>query len=84
MFFNLRIYLLLYIKIYLIMDKEKLVLTSVKVHNNIFESFKIFCVRTKFSLQKLTDRSMFLYITNEDFRKQIHNQIDISYSGSIE
>jgi hypothetical protein len=65
------------------MEKEKLILTSVKVHNQIFEDFKVFCVRTKFSLQKLTDRSMYLYLTNEDFRKQLHNQIDISYTGSL-
>ena len=35
-------------------------LTSVKVDKEIFEAFKIECVKTKFSLQKLADRGMHL------------------------
>jgi hypothetical protein len=57
-------------------------LTSVKVNEELFEEFKVFCVRTKFSLQKLVDRSMHIYLTNEDFRKQIHNHTNIALSGS--
>jgi len=62
------------------MDKNKL--TSVKVKDDLFEEFKVLCVRTKFSLQKLVDRSIHLYLTNEDFRKQIHNHTDLALSGS--
>ena len=51
-------------------------LTSVKVPEDLFEQFKIACVRYKFSVQKLTERCMFLYLTNEDFRKSVHNQLD--------
>ena len=40
-------------------------LTSVKVNETLFEEFKVLCVRTKFSLQKLVDRSMDLYLTDE-------------------
>jgi hypothetical protein len=65
------------------MEKDKLQLTSVKVHPKIFDEFKIFCIKTKFSLQKLTDRSMYLYITDEEFRKKIHNTINISITGSL-
>ena len=57
-------------------------LTSVKVKDDLFEEFKVLCVRTKFSLQKLVDRSIHLYLTNEDFRKQIHNHTDLALSGS--
>ena len=57
-------------------------LTSVKVNEDLFEEFKVLCVRTKFSLQKLADRSMHLYLTNDDFRKQIHNHTNLSLSGS--
>jgi hypothetical protein len=57
-------------------------LTSVKVSEELFEEFRISCVKHKFSLQKLVDRSMFLYLTNEDFKKQIHNHINLSLSGS--
>jgi hypothetical protein len=55
---------------------SKMQLTSVKVPEDLFEQFKIACVRYKFSVQKLTERSMYLYLTNEDFRKNIHNQLD--------
>jgi hypothetical protein len=50
------------------MEKNKLQLTSVKVHEHLFDEFKVACVRTKFSLQKLTDRAIHLYLTNDDFR----------------
>ena len=56
---------------------KKMTLTSVKVQSKLFEDFKVECVRRKFSFQKLADRSIFLYLTNEDFRKQITNQIKI-------
>jgi len=55
---------------------NKMQLTSVKVPEDLFEQFKIACVKYKFSVQKLTERCMFLYLTNEDFRKNIHNQLD--------
>ena len=58
-------------------NKQKMTLTSVKVKSELFENFKIECVRRKFSFQKLADRALFLYLTNEDFRKQISNQTNI-------
>jgi hypothetical protein len=65
------------------MEKNKLQLTSVKVHEHLFDEFKVACVRTKFSLQKLTDRAIHLYLTNDDFRKQIHNHSTLALSGSV-
>ena len=62
---------------------NKMQLTSVKVPEDLFEQFKIACVRHKFSVQKLTERSMFLYLTNEEFRKNIHNQLETQFTGSI-
>ena len=56
---------------------KKMTLTSVKVQSELFNDFKVECVRRKFSFQKLADRSLFLYLTNEDFRKQITNQTNI-------
>ena len=41
------------------------------------ENFKIECVKRKFSFQKLSDRAIYLYLTNEDFRKQINSQTDL-------
>jgi hypothetical protein len=57
-------------------------LTSVKVNEELFEEFKVMCVRTKFSLQKLVDRSIHLYLTNDDFRKEMHNHTNLTLSGS--
>ena len=52
-------------------------LTSVKIKTDLFENFKIECVKRKFSFQKLADRAIFLYLTDEDFRKQINNQSNL-------
>ena len=57
--------------------KKPMTLTSVKVQSDLFENFKIECVKRKFSFQKLADRALFLYLTDEDFRKQISNQTNI-------
>jgi len=53
-------------------------LTSVRVEQELFEEFKMECVRYKFSFQKLADRAIFFYLTDEKFRNKIHNQIDIN------
>ena len=58
--------------------KKDMTLTSVKVKSDLFENFKIEFVKRKFSFQKLADRALFLYLTNEDFRKQITNQINLT------
>lgn len=57
-------------------------LTSVKVNAQLFEDFKILCVRTKLSLQKLTDRAMYLYVTDPAFKHQINNTVNTYYTGS--
>ena len=55
------------------MSKKDMTLTSVKIQSEMFEEFKISCVRYKFSLQKLADRAIHLYLTDDSFRKTIHN-----------
>ena len=55
------------------MANKEMTLTSVKVKSDLFEEFKIQCVRRKFSFQKLADRCVHLYLTDEEFKKQIHN-----------
>jgi hypothetical protein len=52
-------------------------LTSVKIQSDLFETFKIECVKRKFSFQKLADRAIHLYLTDEDFRKSLHNHNDL-------
>ena len=59
------------------MANKEMTLTSVKIKKDLFESFKIECVRRKFSFQKLADRAIHLYLTDEDFRKQLPNHNDL-------
>ena len=72
---NIYVYPQILIKL-TIMAKD-LTLTSVKIKSDLFEEFKIECVKRKFSFQKLADRAIYLYLTDEDFRKQINNQTDL-------
>jgi len=60
------------------MSKQGLQLTSGEVHRDLFEEFKIECVKTKFSLQKLADRALYLYLTSDEFRSKIHNQTNLT------
>jgi hypothetical protein len=57
--------------------KKDMTLTSVKIKSDLFENFKIECVKRKFSFQKLADRAIYLYLTDEDFRKSITNQTNL-------
>ena len=65
------------------MANSNLKLTSVKIVDHLFEDFKISSIRHKFNLQKLTNRALHLYLTNEEFRKQIHNHTNLTISGSL-
>jgi len=53
-------------------------LTSVKIDKDLFEQFRVECIKRKFSFQKLSERAIHLYLTDEDFRKQVHNHNDLS------
>ena len=57
--------------------KNDMTLTSVKVQTDLFQEFRVECVKRKFSFQKLADRAIFLYLTDENFRRQITNQSNI-------
>ena len=60
------------------MTKKEMTLTSVKVQSELFDDFKMSCVKHKFSLQKLVDRTVNLYLTDEEFRKNIHNHNNLN------
>ena len=59
------------------MSKRDMTLTSVKLQSDLFEDFKVECVRRKFSFQKLADRSIHLYLTDEDIRRRLHNHLNL-------
>lgn len=55
------------------------ILTSVKVNPDTFDQFKIETIKMKFSLQKLVDRSIYLYLNDEEYRKKLHNCNDLEF-----
>ena len=44
----------------------------------VFQEFKYQCIKNKFSFQKLASRAIFLYLTNDKFRTDIHSTNDIN------
>lgn len=58
-------------------------LTSLKLPVTLFTEFKVTSVRNKMNLQKLTERSMFLYVTDDIFRNLINNTFHTELSGSL-
>jgi hypothetical protein len=48
-------------------------LTSVKVDKDLFDVFKIECVKRKFTLNKLVNRTIDLYLNDPEFRKHLTN-----------
>ena len=65
------------------MTKNNLKLTSVKIVDHLFDDFKVSSIRYKFNLQKLTNRALHLYLTDDEFRKKLHNHTDLVVSGSL-
>lgn len=53
-------------------------LTSVEITRPLFNNFKIACLEDDFSFKKLANRSIFLYLTNKEFREKIHKLTNIT------
>jgi hypothetical protein len=53
-------------------------LTTVRIDDELFQEFKYQCIKDKFSFQKLASRSIFLYLTDKEFKKSIHNITSIN------
>jgi hypothetical protein len=49
------------------------VLTSVKLDVDMFEQFRVECVKQKTSLQKITERSIHMFLNDPEFRRIILN-----------
>lgn len=47
-------------------------LTSVKITQPLFDKFKMACLEDNFSFKKLADRAIYLYLTDKDFKQQVH------------
>jgi|TARA_B100001094_G_C18047577_1_gene728275 hypothetical protein len=57
-------------------------LTSVKILQDLYKKFKLNALSDEFTLQKLVNRSMDLYLVDSDFKSQIHKYENLKVSGS--
>ena len=57
-------------------------LTSVKVLNSLYKRFKLNTVNSDMTLQKITNRSINLYLTDDKFRSLLESTDDLFISGS--
>ena len=57
-------------------------LTSVKILENLYNRFKLDTVNTKMTLQKLTNRSVDRFLTDEKYREEIETYDNLVVSGS--
>ena len=62
------------------MDKSKL--TSVKILEDLYKRFKQTTVNTKMTLQKLTNRSIDLYLMDENYKNTVETHNNLISSGS--
>jgi len=60
------------------------ILTTVRLQDKLFESFKIEAVKNKITMRNLLERAMFLYLTDESFKRTINNQLNAHYIASSE
>ena len=57
-------------------------LTSVKLLKSLYHSFKVEIINSNITLQKLTNRSMYLYLNDSKFKDQIETTDQLIPSGS--
>ena len=57
-------------------------LTSVKILKELYRNFKMNTLDDEFTLQKLVNRSMDLYLLDKNFKGQIKNWKNLKPSGS--
>ena len=63
--------------------KSKIKLTSVKIVQDIYNAFRhVSLDNENINLQKLVNRSILLYIEDEEFRDKVDNYDDLTESGS--
>lgn len=62
--------------------ENKFATTTVKLPGKMYQDFKIMSIRTSINFQDLVQRSMYLYMTDTDFRYKIHQTYNTHYTGS--
>ena len=67
--------------IFIYMRKINQILTSVKIDKELYNKVQIEMTNKNFKFTKLVERAIFLYLTNKDFQKQIHDTLNTSLEG---
>tara|TARA_R100001510_G_C7522022_1_gene117109 strand:- start:165 stop:359 length:195 start_codon:yes stop_codon:yes gene_type:complete len=62
------------------MKEDKL--TSVKIIDELYRKFKAESIRDDFSLQKLVNRSLDMFVYDEEFKKKVLEYQNLEESGS--
>lgn len=81
-FIPIVIYLYTYIKQKENIMADKTQLTSVKILTDLYKSFKIHTITDGITLQKLVNRSLNLYMTDNSYRETLTKHSDLQVSGS--
>ncbi len=64
------------------MSQKETTLTSVKIFKNLYNDYKYLTVNNTMSFQKLVNRSVYLYLNDENFKQKIDETKDLKISGS--
>jgi len=56
------------------------ILTTVRLQDELFNTFKAEAIKNKITMRNLLERAMFLYLTDESFKKTINNQLNARYT----
>lgn len=57
-------------------------LTSVHILDDVYKKFKVITIEGNINLQKLVNRSLDLYVSDENFRNVVNNHNKLATTGS--
>ena len=60
------------------------ILTTVRLQDDLFNTFKVEAAKNKITMRNLLERSMFLYLTDDSFKRTINNQLNARYTKTEE
>ena len=61
---------------------EKTQLTSVKILTGLYKNFKVSTINDGITLQKLVNRSLDLYMNDDQYKEKLTKYTDLQVSGS--
>jgi len=64
------------------MEHENTKLTTVKILKDVYSSFKKVSFNSEVTLQKLVNRTVERYVSDESFRSEMNEYVKLQISGS--